>query len=270
MATARSGSTDRGYLWTLRVGAFLCFVGHGAFGIMTKPGWVPYFGVVGISPHAAYLLMPWIGAVDIALGLVMLLTPRPAAVYWMMAWAVWTALLRPLAGEPVWEALERAGNYGAPAALIVFMAPQRNWTDAFRPAVFGAPSAASREWARRLLTGIVVLILAGHGILGLEGKRGLITNYESVFSAGASAAVTQWAGVFEIALAVAVAITRWPRLLYFVAVWKLATESLFLSAGGSMWELVERGGSYAAPIALALLLLGGRPDPDPRATPHPT
>ena len=221
---------------------------------MTKPAWVPYFEVVGISPHAAYLLMPWIGAVDIALGVVMLVAPRPIVIYWMVVWALWTALLRPLAGEPVWEALERAGNYGAPAALLVFLARVPSWLDGFRPAVFCAPTEATCERARRLLTAIVVLILAGHGVLGLEGKRALIANYESVLSAGLAATMTRWAGVFEIALAAAVAVTRWPALLYFVAVWKLATESLFLVAGASVWEWVERGGSYTAPIALALLL----------------
>jgi hypothetical protein len=39
------------------------------------------------------------------------------------------------------------------------------------------------------------------------------------------------------------------------AAWKLASESLFLVAGDPVWELVERAGSYAAPFALALLLM---------------
>ena len=90
--------------WTLRIGAFLCFVGHGAFGIMTKQAWLPYFAVAHIGPETAYKLMPLIGAVDVTMGCVMLLSPRPAVVYWMTLWAIWTALLRPLAGESGWEA----------------------------------------------------------------------------------------------------------------------------------------------------------------------
>src|SRR5262249_53883353 len=107
--------------WILRVGAFMCFVGHGAFGIITKEAWVPYFGVVGIDRHTAFQLMPLVGTVDIAMGFLMLLRPLPAVAYWMAAWAVWTALLRPLSGEPSWEAIERAGNYGVPAALALLM-----------------------------------------------------------------------------------------------------------------------------------------------------
>ena len=34
--------------WCLRIGAAACFIGHGAFGIITKAAWLPYFAVVGI------------------------------------------------------------------------------------------------------------------------------------------------------------------------------------------------------------------------------
>jgi hypothetical protein len=40
-----------------------------------------------------------------------------------------------------------------------------------------------------------------------------------------------------------------------VAVWKVGVESLFVAAGASFWEIVERGGSYAAPVALAIVLV---------------
>ena len=35
--------------WLLRTACAAEFVGHGAFGIMTKAAWVPYFGVVEIG-----------------------------------------------------------------------------------------------------------------------------------------------------------------------------------------------------------------------------
>jgi hypothetical protein len=35
--------------WILRMACAACFVGHGAFGIITKKAWVPYFAVWGIS-----------------------------------------------------------------------------------------------------------------------------------------------------------------------------------------------------------------------------
>ncbi|HEX7879730.1 MAG TPA: hypothetical protein VF720_09990 [Candidatus Eisenbacteria bacterium] len=33
----------------------------------------------------------------------------------------------------------------------------------------------------------------------------------------------------------------------------MGSESLFLTAGAPVWEFVERGGSYAAPLALMWL-----------------
>src|SRR6478735_2785256 len=127
MTAARATSLE----WVLRVGAFMCFVGHGAFGIITKEAWVPYFGVAGIGRDMAFRLMPLVGALDILMGCLMLMRPRPAIAYWMIAWATWTALLRPLTGESGWEALERAGNYGVPAALAVLTMPPSSWRELF-------------------------------------------------------------------------------------------------------------------------------------------
>src|SRR5262249_44075877 len=111
---AQPDRTERQLEWVLRIGACMCFVGHGAFGIMTKEAWVPYFGVAGIGRETAFHLMPLVGMLDISMGCAMLIAPIPLVAYWMLGWAIWTALLRPLSGEPFWEAVERAGNYGVP------------------------------------------------------------------------------------------------------------------------------------------------------------
>ena len=222
--------------WTLRIGGFMCFVGHGAFGLVTKQAWVPYFGVVGIDRETAFQLMPLVGTVDVIVGFSILLRPRLPVACWMVLWAMWTALLRPLSGESGWEALERAGNYGVPAVLALMMVT--------RP----------RVSARWVLTFTVALLLFGHGALGVLGKPGITRNIASVFPAGVAPALTVYEGWFEIALGALVLIRPVPALLLFVCAWKLATEALFISAGAPIWEVVERGGSYAAPIALALTM----------------
>ncbi len=241
--------------WTLRIGAFLCFVGHGAFGIMTKQAWLPYFGVAHIGPETAYRLMPLIGAVDITMGCVMLLSPRPAVVYWMTLWAIWTALLRPLAGESGWEAIERAGNYGVPLAMIVLLAPWRRVGGFFGAISVRPLTDRLVRQVKLVLVAVVAMLLIGHGALGLEGKKGLVANYASLFPPDVAARMTPIVGGGEIALALVLA--RWPSvpLALFVSVWKLATESLFVAAGAPFWEIVERGGSYAAPVALAIVLV---------------
>src|SRR5918998_489993 len=77
--------------WLLRIACGLEFVGHGAFGIITKAAWVPYFELVGIPERWAYRLMPLVGSVDIFLGFLVLLRPVRAALLYMAVWGLWTA-----------------------------------------------------------------------------------------------------------------------------------------------------------------------------------
>src|ERR1700750_424765 len=88
---------------TLRIASAMCFIGHGAFGIITKPIWCNYFAVFGIDKVHAYQLMPILGAADIALGIILLMYPIRAAAVWLVIWGIVTASLRPLAHEPFAE-----------------------------------------------------------------------------------------------------------------------------------------------------------------------
>src|SRR5271154_4696167 len=96
---------------TLRIAAAMCFIGHGAFGIITKPIWCNYFAVLGIGHDLAYRIMPFVGAFDILLGIGMLVLPFRIIPTWLVIWGIVTALLRPLSGEPFAEFIERAGNF---------------------------------------------------------------------------------------------------------------------------------------------------------------
>jgi hypothetical protein len=94
---------------------------------------------------------------------------------------------------------------------------------------------------------------SSHGALGaITGKAVFETHYAA---AGLPAGLTATIGWFELLLAAMVAARPFAALLLFVAVWKLASESLFIAAGAPVWEVVERAGSYAAPLALAAMLL---------------
>lgn len=244
--------------WALRVGAALCFIGHGAFGFITKAAWLPYFAVVGIPESWAWRLMPVVGAVDVLAGMAVLFAPRGLPLVYMVAWAAWTALLRPLAGESAFETLERAGNYGVPLALMLMTGVTFTRAGLLRSLSHAAPggrpeqSEGSARLVAPVLQATTVLLLVGHGALGVLGSPGLTTHYAAI---GLPATSTVMLGWFELALAAAVAIRPAVGLLVFVAMWKLATESLWIAAGAPVWELVERAGSYAAPLALAALSL---------------
>jgi hypothetical protein len=52
-----------------------------------------------------------------SLGLTVLVWPARGVLLFVFVWKLASEAFRPLAGEPVWEFVERAGSYGAPLAL---------------------------------------------------------------------------------------------------------------------------------------------------------
>ena len=62
--------------WVLRITAACCFIGHGAWGVITKEGWLPFFRSQGIPDDIAWKLMPIIGAFDIIMAILLLIKPR--------------------------------------------------------------------------------------------------------------------------------------------------------------------------------------------------
>ncbi len=228
------------------------FIGHGALGMGRVATWAPYFGVMGIPRETAMTLMPLVGGTDIALGLLALIYPVRGALLYMAAWGLLTALLRPMAGESSWEAVERAGNFGAAAALYLLAAGngRRPW---FRFEGFDNPGPEVRHrvgWVLRLATSALLL---GHGLLGLSVHKALLGNQYATIGLSAPW-VESSVGAFECVLAAAVLLRPGFGLLLFVFGWKVATEALSPICGTPLWIFVEHGGSYAAPVALALLL----------------
>jgi hypothetical protein len=231
-ATAAS-PRDAAAHWVLRLGAAACFIGHGAFGILTKEAWVPYFALVGIPRDWAFNLMPVVGTVDVVAGVSILFKARPAVLVYMTVWAIWTALLRPLTGESPFETLERAGNYGVPLALLLLV------------------RGHDTERVMRVLLLSTALLLFGHGGLAVLGKPLLASH---VAYAGLSPDTLAFLGFTEMTAALVLLAQPSAPLLLAVAAWKLSTEALFPMTGAPIWEFVERGGSYSAPIALVLLM----------------
>jgi uncharacterized membrane protein YphA (DoxX/SURF4 family) len=254
---ARARPWERYLFLALRVAAAMCFIGHGAFGIITKPGWLAYLAVVGIGRDLGYTLMPAIGVVDILLGLSVLFRPTKAALVYMTLWATWTALLRPLAGQGFSEFLERGGNYGVPLALLVIglvAFPRGHWFARIEPTTLDAAQRRRLAWVLRATTAVLLL---GHGTLAVMGKPQLVQHLAAV-GVGDGGAVTRAAvsaqGALEIGLALAVlAIPAWP-LVVLALMWKVGTELIFPLTGDYVWEFVERGGSYGSPLGLLILM----------------
>jgi hypothetical protein len=241
--------------WSLRVAAAACFIGHGAFGIITKAAWIPYFGVVGIPEAWAWKLMPIVGTVDIAAGLSVLFSPRPIVLAYMAVWATWTALLRPLSGDSSFETIERAGNYGVPLALLLMFGWPRDaraWLRRLTPDL----TTADPAFIGRILAWTTALLLFGHGALAaINAKPTLVSHFAMVGLPPAALAAAGWV---EMIAAAVIAVRPNATLLLGVVAWKMATEALYPVSGTPIWEFVERAGSYAAPLALALILIESR------------
>jgi uncharacterized membrane protein YphA (DoxX/SURF4 family) len=227
--------------FTLRIAIAMCFIGHGAFGIVTKEIWTHYFAVFGIGREMAYRLMPLVGAVDIMLGVMMLVHPMRAIAGWLVVWGLVTATLRPLSGEPFAELLERGGNFGAPLAFLL-LSGGKGWWKRVKP----------DEGRNLRLTGLCLriagfLLLMGHGWLNLIEKKGLIDQYTHLgFESPQTVAL--WAGVFEVVAAASLLIRPLRGLLFFLILWKMGTELLYPHY--ELFEWVERGGSYGVLLAL--------------------
>ena len=110
--------------WVMRIGIFGSFLGHGMCalggivpGIDFKSGWIPYFTSIGFQASAAETLLPLIGVLDVIVAFVVLLAPFRIVLAWATIWGFWTALLRPIAGQPIWDFVERSANWAAPLAL---------------------------------------------------------------------------------------------------------------------------------------------------------
>ncbi len=109
--------------YILRIGIFFTFIGHGTYAYQVRPDWIIYLTTAGFNIDMARLLMHYIGMLDYLIAFAILLRPVRMVIMWAFIWALATAIIRPLAGLPVWEFFERGANWAAPLALMLI----RGW-----------------------------------------------------------------------------------------------------------------------------------------------
>lgn len=107
--------------WVLRVGVAGEFLGHGMLAIGGKKDWIGWIGdMINVSPETATTLLLAIGIMDVLVAVIVLIRPMQTVLLWAAFWGFWTALVRPLVGQPVWDFIERFANVAAPLALYYF------------------------------------------------------------------------------------------------------------------------------------------------------
>ena len=119
--------------WILRVAVAGEFIGHGFFALQGRKAWVDWFSIFGISDaQTATTLLFLVGLTDIILGGLILIKPVRLVLLWMVFWGFWTALMRPIAGDSIFEFVERWANWGAPLALLFLLGWPRDFKEWFK------------------------------------------------------------------------------------------------------------------------------------------
>lgn len=104
--------------WVLRIGVAGEFLGHGIFALQGKAAWIGWISqLTGAEPKLAGQLLFLIGLLDLSVALTVLVKPWRPILLWAAFWGFWTALIRPVIGESVWDFVERWPNWTAPLAL---------------------------------------------------------------------------------------------------------------------------------------------------------
>jgi len=255
---AASVSLEQRIFFLLRLAVLLCFTGHGFWGLAGKESWIPFFNAYFVGEEYARVLMPVIGAWDIAVGLIFFLYPTRALLCYVVFWTLFTATLRPSAGMGMSEFYERAGNYGIPLAMLFvygFKSGQ-GWFGRLAPPSTLAAGSEPYKWFELVLRICLFLLLAGHGGLALFNASPVLLRHFATLGITPDQAVLMIFGTCEITLALVVlARPRLPGLMLFVLVFKLFCESIYPFAGQArdVFETIERAGDYIIPLILWML-----------------
>lgn len=246
--------------WMIRISMAGTYIGHGAFGIIGKEAWLPYFNLFGFTDSQGWALMPIVGTMDIAFGILILVWPMRFLMLHLTAWGVMTGMFRPLTGEGTWqEIFERAGNYSPALALLVLSGVGGDTISGWFRRVSEAPvltkaKADAMHWILRVGTS---LLLIGHGGFGAWMHKKVWLGYFAELGISADTVTRldlfHLVGWFEILFGLAILIKPFRALLVAAVVYKVGTELLRPAAGEPWWEFIERAGSYLAPAALLVV-----------------
>ena len=249
-----SYSLEEKLFFLLRFGVLGCFVGHGAWGIIGKEGWLTFFNVFYFPESLSRTFMSLIGVMDIAIGILTFYRPNKAVLLWAAIWTIFTAALRPSAGLGMSEFFERGGNYGVPLAFLWVTGGfivKNGWWKTLTIADINLKSRGVQfEYIMRIC---LALLLVGHGGLALFNDHPVLIKHFTYFGIPSHGLEMRIFGGFEMALGLFVYLKpRTAGLMWFVLFYKLITEFIHPIAGNArdIFETIERMGDYILPILL--------------------
>lgn len=108
--------------WAARGGLALLLIGHGGFALFENKAYFynyfAFFGVERSTVDSGHLML-WFGVFEILLGLAVAIRPAAPLLWFVLAWKLFTELLRPLVGQEWFQFVERDGDYVLPVALVI-------------------------------------------------------------------------------------------------------------------------------------------------------
>jgi hypothetical protein len=181
----------------------------------------------------------------------MLILPLRIIPVWLVLWGFITGLCRPLAGEPLAELIERAGNFGAPLALLILSGGvfRVHLFDVLHPHTVVTGMTMRKVFYCLKIT--VFLLLVGHGWLNFLEKKSLLSQYLSLGFVDPSKTALV-IGLFEVTAAFIVLVRPVRPLVFIFFIWKMATELMYPHL--EFFEWLERAGSYGVLLALWFIL----------------
>ena len=118
--------------WILRIGMFGTFLGHGIFAIQLKQRFLEMLAAfTGITGSLANKLMVTIGVIDVGVAILAILKPVRIILIYAAIWGFMTAVARPVAGDPIWDFVERSANWAVPLALLYIRGFPKNKKELF-------------------------------------------------------------------------------------------------------------------------------------------
>jgi len=124
---------DKRIEWVLRIAVAGEFLGHGVLAMQGKKQWVGWISqLTGADASLATQILFLIGISDLIVALFVLIRPIKIVLLWAVFWGFWTAILRPIVGESIWDFIERFANIGAPLALLLIKGSPKSLRDLLR------------------------------------------------------------------------------------------------------------------------------------------
>lgn len=118
--------------WVLRVSLFGEFLGHGIFAIQLKKRFLEMLAsMTGITGDLANTLMKTVGTIDVVVAFLAIIKPIRIILIYASIWGFLTALARPIAGDPIWDFVERWANVGVPLSLLFLRGLPKNTKEWF-------------------------------------------------------------------------------------------------------------------------------------------